>query len=83
MVSCNPRVLRGRSVETALDASQVSGAECCERSVPFGHVLAQEPIGVLVGPSLPRRTWVAEVDLDAGVDGEASVVDASLCPGPR
>ena len=39
----------------------------------FGEVLAEEPVGVLVGSSLPRGFGVTEVDLDTGVDGELGV----------
>ena len=34
----------------------------------FGHVLAQQSVGVLVRSPLPGAVGVAEVDLDAGVD---------------
>jgi len=48
----------------------------------FGEVLAQQPVGVLIGTALPLA-WVAEVDRDIGGDAEASVGCQLLCPGPR
>jgi len=40
----------------------------------FGEVLAEPAVGVLVGAALPGAARVAEVDLDAGVDGELGVL---------
>jgi hypothetical protein len=34
----------------------------------LGQVLAEQPVGVLVGAALPRATRVAETDLDTGID---------------
>jgi hypothetical protein len=34
----------------------------------LGEVLAQQPVGVLVGATLPGRVRVAEVDVDVDVD---------------
>ena len=39
----------------------------------FGEVLAQQPVGVLVGASLPGAVGVAEVDRYVGLDGERRV----------
>ena len=36
----------------------------------LGEVLAQQPVGVLVAAALPGCVWVAEVDVDVGVDVE-------------
>ncbi len=52
-------------VEVGLGESRHVGA--------FGEVLTQEPIGVLVGSSLPRRLGVTDLDVDAGVDTELDV----------
>ena len=57
-----PRVLRGRSLSSSATAAR------CSRAVhgqvgALGEVLAQQPVGVLVGAPLPRRVRVAEVDL--------------------
>ena len=51
----------------------------------FGHVLPDEPVPVLVAAPLPRRMWVAEEHLDAGVDGELVMVGhlSALVPGQR
>ena len=35
------------------------------------EVLAQQPIGILVGAALPWALRIAEIDLDAGIDLEA------------
>lgn len=37
------------------------------------EVVADEPVGVLVGPALPGGVWVAEVDPHARLLGEADV----------
>ncbi len=52
-------------------------------SVPFGEVLAEESVGVLIGASLPRRLGIAEVDVDSGVDAELDVLGHlfALIPG--
>ena len=49
------------------------------------HVLAQEPIGVLVRSPLPRAMWIAEIDSDAGVDTELVMAREflALIPGNR
>ena len=57
----------------------------CAQVGALGEVLAQQPVGVLVGAALPRGVRVAEVDLhvqggrDSLVQGEL----ASLVPGQR
>jgi hypothetical protein len=66
-----PRVLRGRLPRLWAMRAR-SAAECTHRSVPLGRLLAQQPVGVLVGPSLPGLVRVAEVDPDAGGDGESA-----------
>ena len=40
----------------------------------LGEVLAQETIGVLVGASLPRAVWVAEVDRQSCLDSQLDVL---------
>jgi hypothetical protein len=51
----------------------------------LGEVLAEQPIGVLVGAALPRAARVTEEDLNAGVDGELGVLGhlPSVVPGQR
>jgi len=44
----------------------------------LGYVLAQEPIGVLVGPALPWRASGGEEDGNAGQVGETSVTRHSI-----
>jgi hypothetical protein len=39
----------------------------------FGHVLAKQAIGVLVGAALPGAVGVTEVDLDPGREVEVAV----------
>src|SRR3954454_7540477 len=49
------------------------------------EVLAQQPVGVLVGTSLPGAMRVAKVDVDPRRDAEQPVLGhlASLVPGER
>lgn len=51
--------------------------------MPFGEVLAQEPVGVLVGAALPRGVRVAEVDghVQRGADPFVQGEFRSLVPG--
>ena len=51
----------------------------------FGHVLAQESVGVLVGAALPGRMRIAEVDLHTSIDFELGVCCQlfALVPGDR
>src|SRR3989304_9150609 len=51
----------------------------------LGKVLAEQSVGVLVGATLPWAVRVAEVDLDASVDPELSVLGhlRPLVPGQR
>jgi hypothetical protein len=59
--------------------------ECRARSVPPGEILAQQTVGVLVGPSLPGTVRIAEADVDSWVDQEPRVLShhRSLIPGQR
>ena len=76
-----PRVFLGRVFRAVATAARSSGL-CRARSVPF-EVLAQQPVGVLVGGALPRALRVAEVDLKAGVDPQLRVLGhlGALVPG--
>jgi hypothetical protein len=49
------------------------------------EVLAEQAVGVLVGAALPGAAWIAEVDLDAAVDGELGVLGhlSAVVPGQR
>ena len=69
--------LVGDGVEVGLGVDGEVGA--------FGHPLAEEAVGVLVGAALPGRVGVAEVDVDAGVDAERGVLGhlPALVPGDR
>jgi transposase len=74
-----------RSVVEALgDAGKVPGAQGREVG-PARHVLAQQPVRVLVRAPLPGTARVTKVDLDAGVDGEVGVPVHlfALIPGDR
>jgi hypothetical protein len=58
------------TVELGRDGVQRSLVELAQVGT-LGQVLAQQPIGVLVGAPLPRAARVTELDLDAGVDERA------------
>src|SRR4026208_2475375 len=49
----------------------------------LGEVLAQQPVGVLVGAAFPRRVRVREVDVHSGREAERGVAGhlAALVPG--
>ena len=51
----------------------------------FREVLAQQPVGVLVGGALPWAVRIAEVDLHARIDLQARVLGhlGTLVPGQR
>src|SRR3989442_9458442 len=74
-----------RPVVQALgDADEIVGAQ--EGKVgALGHVLAEEPVGVLVRAALPGAVGIAEVDLHPGVDGEEPMARqlAALIPRER
>ena len=79
---CQPRVLRGRRLSLRGDVVEVVGL--VDRQVgALGEVLAQQPVGVLVGAALPGRVGVAEVDVQAGGGGDLRRGWPSRCPGPR
>ena len=40
----------------------------------FREVLSEQPVGVLIGSSLPRALRVTEIHLQAAVDGELRVL---------
>src|SRR5580693_7454147 len=67
--------LRGDGVQVFPGVAGEAGA--------LGEVLAEQPAGVLVAAPLPRGVGVAEVDGDAGGDGELGVAGhlAALVPG--
>src|ERR671918_1980438 len=51
----------------------------------LGGEMAQQSVGVLIRPALPRTVRVTEVDLEAGVDPELGVLGhlRTLVPGQR
>src|SRR3954464_13832150 len=55
------------AVERVGDGGQVAGAVAREVGA-LGEVLAQQPVGVLVGAALPGALRIAEVHLQAEVD---------------
>ncbi len=55
------------------------------QAMSLGEVLAEQSVGVLIAAPLPWTAWVAEIDRQAGVDGEADVAShlRALVPGQR
>ena len=70
------------AVERGGDRGEVLGAVSGEVGAS-GEVLAKQPVGVLVGASLPRALRIAEVDLQAGLDPQLWRAGPSRRPGPR
>ena len=66
-------VFRGRELRAAATAA-ISLALCMLRSVPFGEVLAQKSVCVLVGAALPWAVRIAEMNSHARLDLEARVL---------
>ena len=62
---CPVECLAGSCVEFGGDGVEV-GLGVRGEVGALGQVLAQQPVGVLVGAALPGAAGVAEVDLDAG-----------------
>src|SRR3981081_3979107 len=91
----NPLVKRlcGRFPAERLSGSGIEGSGHCGDLLgavhaqigTFREVLAQQPVGVLVGAALPRTLRIAEVDLHASVDLQAGVLGhlGPLIPGQR
>src|SRR5450755_3889271 len=67
-----PQTLAGAVVELVSHAIEIDVGQRAEIGA-LGKVLAQQPVGVLIGPPLPGRVGVTKVDLDPGGDVE--------CPG--
>ena len=76
--------LAGPAVELAGDLVEFCLCHPGE-TLALREVLAQEAVGVLVRPALPRASGIAEVHLDAGLDAEPPVLChlLSLVPGQR
>ena len=76
--------LAGPGVEGGRYGGNLLGAVHAEIGA-FGQVLAQQPVGVLVGAALPRAVRIAKVDLYARVDLQARVLGdlSSLIPSQR
>src|SRR6266545_4194518 len=74
--------LAGPRVQRRGDGGEILGAVPGEVGA-LGEVLAQQPVGVLVAAALPWAAWLAEVDLQAGVDAQRGRAGPSRCPGPR
>src|SRR6478735_9213086 len=76
--------LSGTGVEGGCHGCNRLGAVHAEVGA-FGKVLAQQPIGILVGAALPWAVRIAEVDLYAGVKLEACMLGhfSALIPSQR
>src|SRR3954470_20554552 len=82
---CSPAERLSRpAVEGHRHGCKVLGAVRAEVGALW-KVLAQKPVGVLVGAALPGAVGIAEVDLDACVDLQARVLGhlGSWVPGQR
>ena len=77
----NPSVLRGRPLRLAAMRAR-SAAEWTDRSVPLGRYWRSSPMVFSFEPRC-QGVRVAEVDRDAGGDGEVGVVGHlhALIPG--
>ncbi len=69
------------TVERVGHRLEIFGAVSAEVGA-LGEVLTQESVGVLIGAALPWWLWVAEVDLDAGVDAKLGVLGHLLATAP-
>ncbi len=80
----NASRLRGRSPEFLSNPVEIFAAVHAEVGA-LRKVLAQQAVEVFVGAALPGRVRVAEVDVDAGIDGDLFPVAhlRSLVPGQR
>ena len=74
--------LAGSTVQRRRDGCELLGAVAGEVGASR-EVLAQQPVGVLVGGALPRAAWITEVDLKAAVELELDVLGHldALVPG--
>src|SRR5262249_51743576 len=68
-------------IEPQRDPVQVRLREAREICSPR-EILSQQAVGVLVAAALPRTTWIAEIDLHVGGDGEVLVVSHLLASIP-
>ena len=66
------KCLTGPRVELARNRIQLRLGVASEVG-PLRQILAQQAIGVLVGPALPRTVGVAEIDLHPGGDREGAM----------
>src|SRR6516164_8541647 len=48
----------------------------------LGKILPQQPVGVLIGPTLPRALRVAKVDVDFGRQRKPPMIGKLLAPVP-
>src|SRR5947209_3258645 len=71
---CPPRECLARStVQRRRDSCELLGAVAGEVGAS-GEILAQQPVGVLVGGTLPWASWITEVDLQTAVEPELDVL---------
>src|SRR5437764_126910 len=80
---CPPReCLAWSTVQRRGDSCELLGAVAGEVGAS-GEILAQQPVGVLVGGALPGASWIAEVDLQTAVEPQLDVLGHldSLVPG--
>ena len=75
---------RGTTVEGSRNRSELLGAVPAQVSA-LGEVLAEQAVGVLIGPALPRAMRVTEVDRQLYVEAELRMLShlCALVPGER
>src|SRR6187200_421421 len=82
---CLPREGLARpTVQRRRDGRELLGTVAGEVGAS-GEILAQQPVGVLVGGALPGAAWITEIDLQTAVEPKLDVLGHldPLVPGQR
>src|SRR5579864_2042361 len=76
-----PQRLAWPSVELSCHFIQM-GLRVNRQVSPFGEVLPEQAVGVLVGAALPRALRIAEVDVDVGRQAKSPMIRKLLATVP-